>query len=169
VARRAKGFGMRVVYHNRSRVAPEIEHELNAEYLDKDALLATADHIVLVLPYSAASHHTIGAREIALMKPTANLINLARGGIVDDAALIEALKAGKIAGAGLDVFENEPKLNPDFLPLTNVVLSPHIASASVPTRRAMANLAADNLIAALGEGPSAGNPPNVVNPEARSA
>ena len=167
VARRAQGFGMRVIYHNRSRVAPEIERDLNAEWVEKDTLMATADHIVLVLPYTPSSHHTIGAREIALMKPTANLINIARGGIVDDAALIEALAAGRIAGAGLDVFEGEPNLNPGFLPLTNVVLAPHIASASVPTRRAMANLAADNLIAALGEGPRAGDPPNVVNPEAR--
>ncbi|MCY0388575.1 D-glycerate dehydrogenase [Robbsia sp. Bb-Pol-6] len=167
VARRAQGFGMRVVYHNRSRVAPDIERALNAEWVEKDALLRQADHIVLVVPYAPASHHTIGAREIGLMKPTANLINIARGGIVDDAALIEALAAGRIAGAGLDVFEGEPQLNPGFLSLTNVVLAPHIASASVPTRRAMANLAADNLIAALGEGPRAGNPPNVVNPEAR--
>lgn len=167
VARRAKGFGMRVVYHNRSRVAADIEHELQAEWLEKDALLSCADHIVLVLPYTPANHHTIGAREIALMKSNANLINIARGGIVDDAALIEALQAGRIAGAGLDVFEGEPALNPGFLALTNVVLAPHIASASVPTRRAMANLAVDNLIAALGQGPRAGDPPNVVNPEAR--
>lgn len=168
VARRAQGFGMRVIYHNRSRVAPDVERALNAEWVEKDALLRQADHIVLVVPYSPQSHHTIGAREIGLMKPTANLINIARGGIVDDAALIDALRAGRIAGAGLDVFEGEPQLNPGFLPLKNVVLAPHIASASVPTRRAMANLAADNLIAALGEGPRAGNPPNVVNPEARS-
>ncbi|MGI4858164.1 MAG: 2-hydroxyacid dehydrogenase [Janthinobacterium lividum] len=169
VARRAQGFGMRVIYHNRSRVAPDVERALNAEWVEKEALLRQADHIVLVVPYSPESHHTIGAREIGLMKLTANLINIARGGIVDDAALIDALRAGRIAGAGLDVFEGEPQLNPGFLALQNVVLAPHIASASVPTRRAMANLAADNLIAALGEGPRAGDPPNVVNPEARGA
>ncbi len=168
IARRARGFGMKVVYHNRSRVEAAIERELQAEWVEKAALLAQADHLVLVLPYSAASHHALGAAELALMKPTANLINIARGGIVDDAALIDALRAGRLAGAGLDVFEGEPALNPYFLTLRNVVLTPHIASASVPTRRAMANLAVDNLIAALGEGPDAGHPPNVVNPEARS-
>lgn len=165
VARRAKGFGMRVVYHNRSRVAPEIERELNAEYLDKTALLKTADHIVLVLPYTAQSHHTIGAAELALMKPTATLTNIARGGIIDDAALVVALRERRIAAAGLDVFEGEPKLNPGFLELPNVVLTPHIGSATEGTRRAMANLAADNLIAALGEGPQAGQPPSPINPD----
>jgi gluconate 2-dehydrogenase len=102
-----------------------------------------------VLPYSAQSHHTIGAAELAMMKPTATLVNLARGGIVDDAALIAALRAKTIAAAGLDVFENEPKFHPDFLDLDNVVLTPHIASATESTRRAMASRAADNLIAAL--------------------
>lgn len=165
LARRAKGFGMRVIYHNRSRVAPEIEAELNAEYATKEDLLKRADHVVLVVPYSSASHHTIGAAELALMKPTATLTNIARGGIVDDAALIDALRRGQIAGAGLDVFEGEPNFNRDFLTLSNVVLTPHIASASEATRRAMANLAADNLIAGLGEGPRAGNPPNPINPD----
>ncbi|SAL46864.1 2-hydroxyacid dehydrogenase [Caballeronia telluris] len=165
LARRAKGFGMRVIYHNRSRVAPEIEAELNAEYATKEDLLKRADHVVLVVPYSSASHHTIGHAELALMKPTATLTNIARGGIVDDAALIDALRRGQIAGAGLDVFEGEPNFNRDFLTLSNVVLTPHIASASEATRRAMANLAADNLIAGLGEGPRAGNPPNPINPD----
>ena len=168
VARRAKGFGMRVVYHNRSRVAPEIERELNAEYLDKASLLRTADHVVLVLPYTAESHHTIGATELAQMKPTATLTNIARGGIIDDAALIVALRERRIAAAGLDVFEGEPKLNPGFLELPNVVLTPHIGSATEGTRRAMANLAADNLIAALGEGPRAGHPPTPINPDVMS-
>jgi lactate dehydrogenase-like 2-hydroxyacid dehydrogenase len=165
LARRAKGFSMRVIYHNRSRVAPEIEAELNAEYASKEDLLKHADHVVLVVPYSSASHHTIGGAELALMKPTATLTNIARGGIVDDAALIEALRRRQIAGAGLDVFEGEPNFNRDFLTLSNVVLTPHIASASEATRRAMANLAADNLIAGLGEGPRAGNPPNPINPD----
>jgi lactate dehydrogenase-like 2-hydroxyacid dehydrogenase len=165
LARRAKGFSMRVIYHNRSRVAPEIEAELNAEYASKEDLLKHADHVVLVVPYSSASHHTIGGAELALMKPTATLTNIARGGIVEDAALIEALRRRQIAGAGLDVFEGEPNFNRDFLTLSNVVLTPHIASASEATRRAMANLAADNLIAGLGEGPRAGNPPNPINPD----
>jgi lactate dehydrogenase-like 2-hydroxyacid dehydrogenase len=164
IARRAKGFNMRVVYHNRSRVASDIEAELNAEYRTKEALLREADHVILVLPYTAANHHTIGAAELALMKPTATLTNIARGGIVDDAALAEALRARRIAAAGLDVFEGEPNLHPALLGVDNVVLTPHIASASEATRRAMANLAADNLIAALGEGPRAGNPPNPINP-----
>lgn len=166
IARRgALGFGMTVIYHNRSRLAPEIEATLNARYVDKATLLRESDHLVLVLPYSAASHHAIGAAELAQMKPTATLTNIARGGVVDDAALAEALKARRIAAAGLDVFEGEPKLNPALLELLNVVLTPHIASASVATRRAMASLAVDNLIAALGCGPQAGRPPTPVNPE----
>ncbi|HKT97347.1 MAG TPA: D-glycerate dehydrogenase [Paraburkholderia sp.] len=164
LARRARGFNMRVIYHNRSRVAPETEAELNAEYRSKEALLKEADHVVLVLPYVPANHHTIGAAEFALMKPTATLTNIARGGIVDDAALAEALRTRQIAAAGLDVFEGEPSVHPALLTVDNVVLTPHIASASEGTRRAMANLAADNLIAALGEGPRAGRPPNPVNP-----
>lgn len=165
LARRARGFNMRVIYHNRSRVAPQIEAQLNAEYVSKADLLKRADHVVLVLPYTAENHHTIGAAELASMKPTATLTNIARGGIVDDAALIQALRNKTIAAAGLDVFEGEPNFNRDFLTVSNVVLTPHIASATESTRRAMANLAADNLIAALGEGPRAGNPPNPINPE----
>ena len=156
---------MRVVYHNRSRVAPDIEAELNAEYLGKEALLRQADHVVLVLPYTKDNHHTIGAAELALMKPSATLTNIARGGIVDDAALAEALRERRIAAAGLDVFEGEPSVHPALLAVPNVVLTPHIASATEATRRAMANLAADNLIAALGVGPRAGRPPNPINPE----
>ncbi|RQT36326.1 D-glycerate dehydrogenase [Burkholderia contaminans] len=165
LARRARGFGMQVVYHNRSRVAPEIEAELNAEYVSKDALLARADHVVLVLPYTKENHHTIGAAELAKMKRTATLTNIARGGIVDDAALAVALRDGTIAAAGLDVYEGEPTVHPALLEVPNVVLTPHIASATEKTRRAMANLAADNLIAALGEGPRAGQPPNPINPD----
>src|SRR6478752_1747964 len=129
LARRASGFNIRVIYHNRSRVAPEIEAQLNAEYASKEDLLKRADHVVLVVPYSKESHHTIGAAELALMKPSATLTNIARGGIVDDAALIEALREKRIAAAGLDVFEGEPNLRPGFLALENVVLTPHIASA----------------------------------------
>ena len=145
--RGALGFGMKVIYHNRSRLDAALEAECKASYVSKEELLKTADHLVLVLPYSPASHHTIGAAELALMKPTANLINIARGGIVDDVALAAALKGKRIAAAGLDVFEGEPKVHPDLLAVPNVVLTPHIASATIPTRLAMANLAADNLIA----------------------
>jgi len=151
IARRgAHGFGMKVVYHNRSRLDATLEAECKASYVSKEELLKTADHVVLVVPYSPASHHTIGAAEIALMKPTATLVNIARGGIVDDAALAVALREKRIAAAGLDVFEGEPKVHPDLLTVPNVVLTPHIASATVPTRRAMAELAADNLIAWFG-------------------
>lgn len=162
IARRgALGFGMKVIYHNRSRLPAEQEAPIGARWVDKATLLKEADHLVLVLPYSAASHHTIGAAELAQMKPTATLTNIARGGIVDDAALAQALKERRIAAAGLDVFEGEPKVHPALLEVPNVVLTPHIASASVATRRAMANLAADNLIAAL----TGGVPPTPVNPE----
>jgi gluconate 2-dehydrogenase len=147
IARRgAFGFGMRVLYHNRSRLDAAAEAACKAQYASKEELLRTADHVVLVLPYSATSHHTIGVADLALMKPTAVLVNIARGGIVDDVALAAALRERRIAAAGLDVFEGEPEVHPDLLALSNVVLTPHIASASVPTRRAMADLAADNLI-----------------------
>ena len=166
IARRgALGFGMRVLYHNRSRLSAGLEAELSASYVTKEQLLRTCDHLVIVLPYSPASHHTIGAAELALMKATATLTNIARGGIVDDAALAHALHERRIAAAGLDVFEGEPAVHPDLLTLPNVVLTPHIASASLPTRRAMAHLAVDNLIAALGAGPHAGRPPTALNPE----
>ncbi|KIQ33611.1 2-hydroxyacid dehydrogenase [Variovorax paradoxus] len=152
--RGAHGFGMKVIYHNRSRLDATLEADCKASYVSKEELLKTADHVVLVVPYSPASHHTIGAAEIALMKPTATLVNIARGGIVDDAALAVALREKRIAAAGLDVFEGEPKVHPDLLTVPNVVLTPHIASATVPTRRAMADLAADNLIAYFsGKGP----------------
>lgn len=163
IARRgALGFRMQVIYHNRSRLAAEVESALNARYVSKSELLAQADHLLLVLPYSEHNHHTIGAAELALMKPGATLTNIARGGIVDDAALAAALRDKKIAAAGLDVFEGEPRVHPDLLALSNLVLTPHIASASVATRRAMAELAADNLIAAL----TGGTPPTPINPQA---
>ena len=153
IARRgALGFGMKVIYHNRSRLPESDEAEVKARYVSKEELLKTADHVVLVVPYSKESHHTIGAAELALMKPTAVLVNIARGGIVDDVALAQALREGRIAAAGLDVFEGEPKVHPDLLACTNVVLTPHIGSATVPTRQAMANLAADNLIGYLTKG-----------------
>ena len=160
IARRgALGFGMKVIYHNRSRLRPEQEAPIGARYVDKATLLREADHLVLVLPYAAANHHAIGAAELALMKRTATLTNIARGGIVDDAALAAALREGRIAAAGLDVFEGEPVVHPALLTLPSVVLTPHIASATVATRRAMADLAADNLIAAL----TGGTPPTPIN------
>jgi gluconate 2-dehydrogenase len=166
IARRgAHGFGMRVIYHNRSRLAPQIEAETKASYVSKEELLRQADHLVIVVPYSPEAQHAIGASELALMKPTATLTNIARGGIVDDAALAKALAERRIAAAGLDVFEGEPAVHPDLLKVPNVVLTPHIASATVATRRAMAELAADNLIAALGFGPTPGQPPTPINPE----
>ncbi|HEY9094209.1 MAG TPA: D-glycerate dehydrogenase [Hydrogenophaga sp.] len=153
VARRAAlGFGMPVIYHNRSRLDADTEARLNARYVSKQELLQQADHLLLVLPYSAESHHAIGAAEIAQMKPSATLVNLARGGIVDEDALVAALRDKRIAAAGLDVFEGEPAINPGLLEVPNVVLTPHIASATLKTRRAMAQLAADNLIGYLIEG-----------------
>ena len=162
IARRgAHGFGMNVIYNNRSRLAPELEAQCKARYVSKEELLRQADHVVLVLPYTAESHHAIGEKEIAMMKPTATLTNVARGGIVDDAALARALRERRIAGAALDVFEGEPGVHPDLLSQSNVVLTPHIASATVKTRRAMAELAADNLIGYLVHG----KPLTPVNPE----
>ena len=166
IARRgALGFGMPVRYHNRTRLGADIELQVGARYLSKEQLLREADHLVVVVPYSASSHHIIGSAELALMRPTATLTNIARGGVVDDAALAQALRERRIAAAGLDVFEGEPSIHPDLLTVSNVVLTPHIASASLPTRHAMANLAVDNLLAALGVGPLAGRPPTALNPQ----
>ncbi len=159
VAKRARGFDMPVLYYNRTRLAPELESECGARHASLDELLALSDIVTLHTPYSAASHHLIGAAQFARMKKTAILIHAARGGVVDDAALVAALANGTIAAAGLDVFENEPKINPEFLNLRNVVLAPHIASATTTTRRNMAMLAAENLVAAL----TGGRPPNLLN------
>lgn len=145
IARRGRGFGMRIVYSNRSRAANEAE--LGATWVERDRLLREADHVVLVVPYSRDTHHLIGAAQLAAMKPTATLVNIARGGIVDDAALVEALREGRIAAAGLDVYENEPALHPGLLAVPNVVLTPHIGSATRSSRLGMAMLAANNLTA----------------------
>lgn len=162
IARRAAlGFGMQVLYHNRSRLPADTESALGARWVDKATLLAQADHVMLVVPYSPQTHHLVGATELALMKPSATLVNIARGGVVDDAALAQALVAGRIAAAGLDVFEGEPAVHPALLQAPNAVLTPHIASASIPTRRAMANLAADNLIAFF----SGQRAPTALNPQ----
>ena len=150
--RAAHGFGMRVIYHNRSRLSADLEMACKATYVATEELLRTADHVMLVVPYSAESHHTIGAKELSCMKPTATLVNIARGGIVDDAALALALKYKQIAAAGLDVFEGEPALNSALLSVPNVVLTPHIASSTIQTRKAMAKLAADNLIEFFAKG-----------------
>jgi gluconate 2-dehydrogenase len=153
IARRgAHGFGMKVIYHNRSRLNEATEAELRATWVSKTDLFTQADHLILVLPYSPAVHHTVGAAELALMKPTATLVNIARGGIVDENALITALRERRISAAGLDVFEGEPRVNPGLLELDHVVLTPHIASATIATRLKMAHLAADNLIAFFQEG-----------------
>jgi gluconate 2-dehydrogenase len=162
IARRgARGFDMPVIYHNRSQLAPALEAPLGARWVEKAELLRQADHLVIVVPYSPSSHHTIGAAELALMKPSATLTNVARGGVVDDVALARALAERRIAAAGLDVYEGEPQVHPALLGVPNVVLTPHIASATVATRMKMAMLAADNLIAIL-----SGKPPiTPVNPE----
>ena len=150
IARRgAHGFGMRVIYHNRSRLDPATEADCRATHVSKAELLAQADHLLLVLPCTPESYHAIGAAELAQMTPSATLVNLARGGIVDDAALAQSLQERRIAAAGLDVFEGEPRVHPGLLAVPNVVLTPHIASATLRTRRAMADLAADNLIGYL--------------------
>jgi glyoxylate/hydroxypyruvate/2-ketogluconate reductase len=146
-ARASKGFDMTVTYHNRSQLKPEQEAACGARYVSKHDLFANNDHVMVVVPYSEQTHHIVGAAELALMPPTATLVNIARGGVVDEAALIDALDHGRLAGAGLDVFEGEPRVNPGLTALSKVVLTPHIASASRATRLAMANLAADNLIA----------------------
>jgi len=160
IARRASGFGMKVIYHNRSRLTPDDEG--GARFVDFQTLLGESDHLVLVLPYSATVHHIIGAAQLSQMKRSATLVNIARGGVVDDSALAEALRTHRIAAAGLDVFENEPKLDPALLQLDNVVLTPHIASSTRATRTAMALLAIANVRAALaGE-----RPPSLLNPEA---
>jgi gluconate 2-dehydrogenase len=160
VARRALGFDMTVLYHDAQKADADTESSYNVSFVSLDELLARADILTIHVPYAPSTHHLMGAREMDKMKPGAILIHAARGGVVDDAALVEALRSGRLAGAGIDVFENEPALNPAFLSMKNVVLTPHIASSSAATRRAMAKLAARNLVAAL----TTGKPPNILNP-----
>jgi lactate dehydrogenase-like 2-hydroxyacid dehydrogenase len=160
IARRASGFDMQVSYYNRKQLDAATETKLNVSYATKEAILRDSDFIVVMVPYSNDTHHLIGAAELALMKPSAIFINTARGGVADDVALLAALKEKRIAGAGLDVFENEPALHPDFLSLDNVVLTPHIGSATHATRMNMAKLAALNLTLAL----QGQRPPNLINP-----
>lgn len=159
VVRRARGFEMRVLYHNRHPMEASEEKELGAEYVDLKRLLSEADFVSLHVPLTDQTHHLIGPRELELMKPSAYLINASRGPVVDEKALVEALKNGNIAGAGLDVYEEEPDLAPGLIDLDNVTLLPHVGSATLETRTKMAQLAADNLLAGLrGE-----IPPNCLN------
>jgi lactate dehydrogenase-like 2-hydroxyacid dehydrogenase len=162
IARRAAGFDMRVLYHNRKRVDEEIERKLDTRWVSLDELLGKSDFVVLQVPYSPETHHLIGAAQLSKMKRNAILINSTRGGVVDDKALISALRNGTIRAAGLDVFENEPKLNPAFLDLDNVVLAPHVGSSTEATRRAMAMTAAKNAVAVL----TGSTPPNLINADA---
>lgn len=149
VARRAKAFGMTIAYTNRREVDPAIAHELGATRLALNDLLATSDVVSLHCPYSAETHHLVSTAQFAVMKPTAYLVNTARGAVVDESALVDALERGEIAGAGLDVFENEPEVHAGLLGRDDVVLIPHLGSATIETRTAMAVLAARNAIAVL--------------------
>jgi len=163
IAKRLRGFDTRLLYTDISRADRKIEDALQASYASKDDLLRQSDIVILILPYTPETHHYIGKAELARMKASAVLINMARGGIVDDTALADALKKGRIWSAGVDVYENEPVVNPALFDLTNVVLTPHIASATEATRRAMTMLAAQNCVAAL----TGATPPNLLNPDYR--
>ena len=161
-ARRARGFSMRILYHARHRVSAEIEKEFAAEFVDRETLLRRSDFLSMHVPLTPETRHAVGAPQLALMKPSAFLINAARGPVVDEEALVQALQSGRLAGAGLDVFEDEPRVHPALIAMDNVTLSPHVGSATAETRLRMALLASENLLAALrGE-----RPPNLVNPEA---
>ncbi|CAN5576411.1 D-glycerate dehydrogenase [soil metagenome] len=164
LARRAKAFGMTIAYSNRRPVAPALEAELGAKVMSLDELLSTSDIVSVNCPYNPSTHHLIGVAELATMKPTSFLINTARGAIVDEAALAAALHSGEIAGAGLDVFEEEPKVHAGLLDCENVVLIPHLGSATMETRAAMARLAAHNAINVL----SGGVPPTPISVPAAS-
>jgi glyoxylate reductase len=160
VARRAAGFSMRVLYHNRQRLAVEEEQVLQVQYAELKTLLQEADFVTLHTPLTPETRHLIGSRELDWMKSDAFLINTARGAVVDEQALLEALEQGRIGGAGLDVYENEPAVTPGLERLDNIVLLPHVGSATVETRRRMAAMAVDNLLAGL----QGHIPPNCVNP-----
>jgi len=161
VARRAKGFAMRVIYHDARRAPEALERELGLELVSAERLLRESDFVSLHVPLTAETRHLIGARELRMMKPTAILVNTSRGPVVDEPALAAALEQRVIAGAGIDVFENEPRVDPGLLRAENAVLAPHIASASVDTRRKMSMMAAENAVAGM-EGR---RPPNLLNPE----
>jgi gluconate 2-dehydrogenase len=165
IAKRAVGFRMTVVYNNRHRLDPAVEVVCRAKFATKEEVLRRSDFVMLAMPYTPENYHLIGAVELALMRPSAMLFNIARGGLIDEAALAAALKGGVLAAAGVDVFEGEPIIHPDLLGLNNVVLTPHIAGGTPEAQYGLAKLAVDNLIAALGLGPEAGRPPSVFNPE----
>lgn len=156
-ARRARAFGMNIIYSSRSQAPRELETELGAHRVDMDTLLAESDVLSLHCPYTSATHHLLSTEQFAAMKATAYVVNTARGAVIDEAALVEALKSGQIAGAGLDVFEEEPKVHPGLLECENAALLPHLGSATIETRTAMATLAADNAVAVLA-GKEAPNP-----------
>jgi glyoxylate reductase len=160
VARRAAGFSMRILYHDPARISPELERELNAEFVTKERLLRASDFISLHIPLTAETHHAIGEAELRMMKPEAVLVNTTRGPVVDEAALVRALAERWITAAGLDVFEHEPQVHPGLLKCPNAVLVPHIGSASVETRTRMSVMAAENAVAAL----TGRRPPNLLNP-----
>lgn len=161
MAKRASGFNMRVLYYNRNRLPLDEEAFYHLTYVQLPELLQLSDFVSIHVPYTNETHHLIGRREFALMKPGAILLNTARGPIVDEKALLEALQAGSIAGAGLDVFEHEPAVEPALLTLEQVVLLPHIASASLHTRTLMATMASQNIVAhSRGQ-----RPPNLLNAE----
>ena len=161
MTKRASGFEMKVIYYDVYRMSPEDEAAYHLTYMPMDEVLQEADFVSVHTPYMPSTHHLIGERELHLMKPTAILINTARGPIVDEKALANALQSGTIAGAGLDVFENEPAVEPALLTMENVVLLPHIASASLKTRTLMATMASENIVAHF----HGQKPPNIVNPE----
>lgn len=161
VAKRARGFDMKILYTDVQRVPEAVEREFGATFVDKETLLQSSDVVTLHVPLMAETKHYIGAAELGLMKKTAILINAARGPVVDEKALVKALKAGRIAGAGLDVYEKEPQPAPGLTRLANTVLAPHVASASIETRRKMSDMAAANCLA----GVTGGRPPNLLNPE----
>jgi glyoxylate reductase len=161
VARRARGFDMRVLYWSPRRKPASLEREFEMTYMPLDALLAQSDFVSIHSPLNAGTRHQIGARELARMKRGAFLINTARGPVVDEAALARALKKGAIAGAGLDVFEHEPKVTPALLEMKNVVTTPHLGSAVVEVREQMANIVVDNILALI----AGKTPPNCVNPQ----
>ena len=161
VAQRARGFRMRILYNDAVRPSPEIEKELGAEFVERDRLFAESDFISVHVPLLPDTHHLIGGENLARMKRTAYLVNTSRGPVVDEVALLAALDAGQLAGAALDVFENEPKVHPGLVARKDVILTPHIASASVETRTKMAVMAAENVIALF----DGRRPPNALNPE----
>ncbi len=161
VARRTRGFQMRVIYNDAVRAPAEVEKELNVEFLERDQVLAEADFISVHVPLLPETRHLISAPQLARMKRTAYLINTSRGPVVDEAALLAALEAGQIAGAALDVHEKEPQVHPGLMKRADVILTPHIASASVETRTRMAAIAAENVIAVF----AGRRPPTALNPE----